>query len=209
MGPSSASTGRGCTTGATSDTARWRGRPAGRTGWMAGRDGGPLVGILMGSDSDWDTMEAAAERLRKFEIPFEVQVASAHRSPKAVTQYAERARRRGLGVLIAAAGGAAHLAGVLAASTTLPVIGAPVASTALSGLDSLLAIVQMPAGVPVATVAVGRAGAENAAILAAQILALKYRPVRERLEEFKRELAGSVEGKNIRLQRKLSPESAD
>src|SRR5262245_18968812 len=209
MGRSSAFTGRGCTTGATSDTAHWRGPPAGRTGRMAGRDGAPLVGILMGSDSDWDTMEAAAERLRAFEIPFEVQVASAHRSPKAVTQYAERARRRGLGVLIAAAGGAAHLAGVLAASTTLPVIGVPVAATSLQGLDSLLAIVQMPAGVPVATVAIGRPGAENAAILAAQMLALKHRPLRERLEQFKKELAESVEGKNLRLQRKISPDSSD
>ncbi len=176
---------------------------------MAGRDGAPLVGILMGSDSDWETMEPAAERLRAFEIPFEVQVASAHRSPKVVTQYAERARRRGLGVLIAAAGGAAHLAGVVAALTTLPVIAVPVASTPLQGLDALLAMVQMPAGVPVATVAIGRAGAENAAILAAQILALKSRPLRERLERFKKELAESVEGKNLRLQRKLFPESGD
>ena len=153
---------------------------------MAGRDGAPLVGILMGSDSDWETMEPAADRLRAFEIPFEVQVVSAHRSPKTVAHYAERARRRGLGVLIAAAGGAAHLAGVVAASTTLPVIG-----------------------VPVATVAIGRAGAENAAVLAAQILAVRHRALRERLERFKKELAESVEGKNLRLQRKISPESSD
>ena len=176
---------------------------------MAGRDGAPLVGILMGSDSDWETMEPAAERLKAFEVPFEVQVASAHRSPKAVTQYAERARRRGLGVLIAAAGGAAHLAGVVAASTTLPVIGVPVASTALQGLDALLAIVQMPAGVPVATVAIGRAGAENAAILAAQILGVRSRALRQRLERLKTELVASVEGMNIRLQRKIAPENAD
>jgi len=163
----------------------------------------------MGSDSDWDTMEGAAERLASFEIPYEVQVVSAHRSPKAVMQYAQTARRRGLAVIIAGAGGAAHLGGVVAAYTTLPVIGVPVASTPLQGFDALLATVQMPGGVPVATVAIGRAGAENAAVLAAQILALRSRPLRERLERFKTELAESVEGKNLRLQRKISPESND
>ena len=166
---------------------------------MAVRDGRPQVGILMGSDSDWDTMEGAAERLASFEIPYEVQVVSAHRSPKAVMQYAQTARRRGLAVIIAGAGGAAHLGGVVAAYTTLPVIGVPVASTPLQGFDALLATVQMPGGVPVATVAIGRAGAENAAVLAAQILALRSRPLRERLERFKTELAESVEGKNLRL----------
>ena len=171
---------------------------------MAVRDGRPQVGILMGSDSDWDTMEGAAERLASFEIPYEVQVVSAHRSPKAVMQYAQTARRRGLAVIIAGAGGAAHLGGVVAAYTTLPVIGVPVASTPLQGFDALLATVQMPGGVPVATVAIGRAGAENAAVLAAQILALRSRPLRERLERFKTELAESVEGKNLRLQRKIS-----
>ena len=176
---------------------------------MAVRDGRPQVGILMGSDSDWDTMESAAERLASFEIPYEVQVVSAHRSPKAVMQYAQTARRRGLAVIIAGAGGAAHLGGVVAAYTTLPVIGVPVASTPLQGFDALLATVQMPGGVPVATVAIGRAGAENAAVLAAQILALRSRPLRERLERFKTELAESVEGKNLRLQRKISPESND
>jgi len=176
---------------------------------MAVRDGRPQVGIVMGSDSDWDTMEAAAERLKVLEIDYEVQVMSAHRSPKLVRQYAERARRRGLAVLIAGAGGAAHLAGVVAAHTTLPVIGVPVASGALGGLDALLATVQMPPGVPVATVAIGRGGAENAAILAAQILSLKNRALRQRLERFKAELAESVEGKNLRLQRKLFPESPD
>ena len=176
---------------------------------MAVRDGRPQVGILMGSDSDWDTMESAAERLASFEIPYEVQVVSAHRSPKAVMQYAQTARRRGLAVIIAGAGGAAHLGGVVAAYTTLPVIGVPVASTPLQGFDALLATVQMPGGVPVATVAIGRAGAENAAVLAAQILALRSRPLRERLERFKTELAESVEGKNLRLQRKITPESND
>ncbi len=176
---------------------------------MAVRDGRPQVGIVMGSDSDWETMEAAAERLKHLEIDYEVQVMSAHRSPKLVRQYAEGARRRGLAVLIAGAGGAAHLAGVVAAHTTLPVIGVPVAAGGLGGLDALLATVQMPPGVPVATVAIGRGGAENAAILAAQILSLKNRALRQRLERFKAELAESVEGKNLRLQRKLFPESAD
>ena len=176
---------------------------------MAERDGRPQVGIVMGSDSDWDTMEAAAERLKDLDIEYEVQVMSAHRSPKLVRQYAEGARRRGLAVLIAGAGGAAHLAGVVAAHTTLPVIGVPVASGTLGGLDALLATVQMPPGVPVATVAIGRGGAENAAILAAQILGLRNRALRQRLERFKVELVESVEGKNLRLQRKLFPESPD
>jgi len=176
---------------------------------MTTRDGRPQVGIVMGSDSDWDTMEGAAERLKYFEIDFEIQVLSAHRSPKAVMQYALTARRRGLAVVIAGAGGAAHLAGVVAAHTTLPVIGVPVATSALNGMDALLATVQMPPGVPVATVAIGRGGAENAAILAVQMLALKSRPLRDRLERFKAELAESVEGKNIRLQRKVFPEAGD
>jgi phosphoribosylaminoimidazole carboxylase PurE protein len=176
---------------------------------MTGRDGRPQVGILMGSDSDWETMEGAAERLQTFEIEFEVQVMSAHRSPKAVMQYAQTARRRGIGVLIAGAGGAAHLAGVVAAHTTLPVIGVPVATSSLQGLDALLATVQMPPGVPVATVAIGRGGAENAAILAAQILSIRSRALRQRLEKFKSELVASVEGKNLRLQRKLFPDTLD
>src|SRR5438105_4987321 len=176
---------------------------------MTGRDGRPQVGIVMGSDSDWETMEAAAERLKELEVVYEVQDMSAHRSPKLVRQYAESARRRGLGVVIAGAGGAAHLAGVVAAHTTLPVVGVPVPSGTLQGLDALLATVQMPPGVPVATVGIGRGGAENAAILAAQILSLRNRALKQRLERFKIELAQSVEGKNLRLQRKLFPESAD
>jgi phosphoribosylaminoimidazole carboxylase PurE protein len=176
---------------------------------MTTRDGRPQVGIVMGSDSDWDTMEGAAERLKHFEVDFEIQVLSAHRSPKAVMQYAQTARRRGIAVVIAGAGGAAHLAGVIAAQTTLPVIGVPVATSALNGMDALLATVQMPPGVPVATVAIGRGGAENAAILAVQMLALKSRPLRDRLERFKAELAESVAGKNIRLQRKVFPEAGD
>jgi phosphoribosylaminoimidazole carboxylase PurE protein len=176
---------------------------------MAAREGRAQVGIVMGSDSDWETMEGAAERLQSFEIPFEVQVMSAHRSPKVVAQYAQSARRRGLGVIIAGAGGAAHLAGVVAAHTTLPVIGVPVPASSLGGLDALLSTVQMPPGVPVATVAVGRGGAENAAILAAQILGLRSRALKTRLERFKVELAESVAGKNLRLQRKISPANAD
>jgi phosphoribosylaminoimidazole carboxylase PurE protein len=175
---------------------------------MAGRESRPQVGILMGSDNDWETMEPAATRLAAFEIAYEVAVMSAHRSPKAVVQYAQSARRRGLGVVIVGAGGAAHLGGVVASWTTLPVIGVPVAAS-LAGLDALLATVQMPAGVPVATVAIGRAGAENAAILAAQILSLRNRALRQRLERFKLELVESVEGRNRRLQRKLFPERTD
>ena len=129
----------------------------------------PLVGIAMGSESDWPTMEAAAETLARFEVPFETRVLSAHRTPDAMTEYARTARSRGVRVIVAGAGGAAHLPGMIAASTTLPVVGVPVRSRALRGLDSLLSIVQMPGGVPVATVAVG--GAKNAALLAVQVLA--------------------------------------
>jgi 5-(carboxyamino)imidazole ribonucleotide mutase len=171
---------------------------------MAARDGQPLVGILMGSDSDWETMEPAAKRLRAFEIAFEVHVMSAHRSPAVVADYASSARKRGLGVIIAAAGAAAHLAGVVAAHTTLPVIGVPVASTPLAGLDALLATVQMPSGIPVATVAIG--GAENAAVLAAQILATRDAAIAQRLEKFKAELAEGVKQKNLRLQKKVDPD---
>src|SRR5262249_50440474 len=206
MRPWHRSRGPACTTGVTSGIGRWHER--GR-GIMAGRDGKPQVGILMGSDSDWDTLEPAADRLRSFEIEHEVNVLSAHRSPKALIKYVQTARRRGIGVLIAGAGGAAHLAGVVAAHTVLPVIGVPVGGSALNGLDALLATVQMPAGVPVATVAIGKGGAENAAILAAQILALRNRPLRERLERFKAELEEGVGGKNLRLQRKLFPERPD
>ena len=132
----------------------------------------PVVGIIMGSDSDLPVMQEAFEVLTNFGIPAEITVASAHRSPQRVSEYARSARRRGLKVLIAGAGGAAHLAGVLAAETSLPVIGVPIESSPLTGWDALLSTVQMPAGVPVATMAVGKAGAGNAAILAAQILAV-------------------------------------
>lgn len=172
---------------------------------MAARDGRALVGVLMGSDSDWETMEPAVKRLRAFEIACEVQVMSAHRSPAVVAEYASTARRRGLAVIIVGAGGAAHLGGVVAAHTTLPVIGVPVSSSSLGGLDALLATVQMPSGVPVATVAIGSGGAENAAILAAQILSLGDPALAKRLEKLKAELAEGVKTKNLRLQRKISP----
>lgn len=131
----------------------------------------PLVGLIMGSRSDWETMRHAAETLAALEIPFEQRVVSAHRTPDLLMEYAAGAQARGLRVLIAGAGGAAHLPGMAAAKTTLPVLGVPVESKALSGMDSLLSIVQMPAGVPVGTLAIGRAGAVNAALLAASILA--------------------------------------
>src|SRR5439155_6038612 len=133
--------------------------------------------VIMGSKSDWETMANATGTLEKLGIPFEVRVVSAHRTPDHLFEYAESAERRGLEVIVAAAGGAAHLAGVTAAKTTLPVLGVPMESKALKGLDSLLSTVQMPAGVPVGTLAIGKAGAVNAALLAAAILANKYREV--------------------------------
>ena len=159
------------------------------------------VGILMGSDSDWEVMARAARKLDELGIASEVRVTSAHRSPARTAAYATRARDRGLGAIIVGAGAAAHLAGVVAAHTTLPVIGVPLDSTSLRGLDALLATVQMPAGVPVATMAVGGAGAENAAIFAAQILATADAGLARRLAEFKKTLAAQVEAKNARLQR--------
>lgn len=135
----------------------------------------PLVGVIMGSQSDWETMKYACDILMELEIPFEKKVVSAHRTPDYMFEYAETAERRGIKVIIAGAGGAAHLPGMVAAKTTLPVIGVPVQSKALNGLDSLLSIVQMPGGVPVATVAIGKAGATNAGLLAASILGI-YEP---------------------------------
>lgn len=158
------------------------------------------VGILMGSDSDWTVMSAAADRLRALGVAHEVTVLSAHRSPQRTAEYAAEARRRGLQVIIAGAGMAAHLAGVVAAHTTLPVIGVPLDAGTLGGLDALLATVQMPPGIPVATVAIGKAGADNAAILAAQILALADAELAARLDALKRSLADQVEEKNARLQ---------
>ncbi len=142
----------------------------------------PLVGIIMGSRSDWDTMQHAAQMLESLGVPFEVRVVSAHRTPDLLFEYAGTAVERGLQVIIAGAGGAAHLPGMVAAKTALPVLGVPVQSRALNGLDSLLSIVQMPAGVPVGTLAIGRAGAINAALLAASILGTSNRQWREAVE---------------------------
>ena len=143
------------------------------------------VGIIMGSKSDWPTMEAAAKVLDEFGIGYEAEVVSAHRTPDKMMKYAAGAKERGLRVIIAGAGGAAHLPGMVAAKTTLPVLGVPVKSRTLKGLDSLLSIVQMPAGIPVATFAIGEAGAKNAGLFAASILALEDRTTAQRLEKFR------------------------
>jgi len=145
----------------------------------------PLVGVIMGSRSDWETMQHAAETLDALQVPHETRVVSAHRTPDLLFEYAATAEERGLHVIIAGAGGAAHLPGMAAAKTVLPVLGVPVESKALSGVDSLLSIVQMPAGVPVGTLAVGRAGAVNAALLAAAIVARSDTGVAERLRAFR------------------------
>ena len=162
----------------------------------------PRVGIVMGSDSDWPIMEAAAQALAEFDIGYEVRVSSAHRMPHATLEYGQTAEARGLQVLIAGAGGAAHLPGVLAAVTPLPVIGVPVPLKQLDGLDSLLSIVQMPAGVPVATVGVG--AARNAGLLAVRILGAGDEALRKQIVEFQAGLAEQVEAKNATLQQKLS-----
>lgn len=152
----------------------------------------PLVGVIMGSQSDWETMKHACEVLEALDIPYEKKVVSAHRTPDLMFSYAEEARGRGIKVIIAGAGGAAHLPGMVAAKTTLPVIGVPVQSRALNGLDSLLSIVQMPGGVPVATVAIGTAGAKNAGILAAQILGAFDETISEKLENMREEMRRMV-----------------
>ena len=152
----------------------------------------PLVGIIMGSRSDWETMRHAAELLATLGVPHEVRVVSAHRTPKRLYDYAQGAAGRGLKVIIAGAGGAAHLPGMAASMTTLPVLGVPIESQALSGLDSLLSIVQMPAGIPVGTLAIGKAGAANAALLAAAILAGGDASLGERLAEWRREQTDGV-----------------
>jgi 5-(carboxyamino)imidazole ribonucleotide mutase len=145
----------------------------------------PLVGVIMGSRSDWETMTHTIATLEVLGVPYEVRIVSAHRTPDLLFQYADSAARRGLGVIIAAAGGAAHLPGMTASKTPLPVLGVPVESRTLNGLDSLLSIVQMPAGVPVGTLAIGKAGAVNAAILAAAILGTKHPRFREAVERFR------------------------
>jgi phosphoribosylaminoimidazole carboxylase PurE protein len=162
-----------------------------------------VVGIVMGSDSDWGVMKKTASVLDQLNIPFDVTVSSAHRSPERTADYSRSARARGLRVIVAGAGAAAHLAGSIAALTTLPVIGVPIDSSSLKGLDALLATVQMPAGVPVATMAIGAAGAKNAAILAAQILAIGDPEIEGSLEQYKKEMAGKVAKKAEDLRKKL------
>ncbi len=163
-----------------------------------------MVGILMGSDSDLPTMQEATKILEEFGVPFEMRICSAHRTPERLVRYAREVEGRGLQVLIAGAGGAAHLAGALAAQVTLPVIGVPVESGPLNGLDALLSTVQMPGGVPVATVAIGRAGARNAALLAIQILALSDSRLKGKLTEHRARMAADVAAKD----RQVQPEPA-
>jgi 5-(carboxyamino)imidazole ribonucleotide mutase len=152
----------------------------------------PLVGILMGSKSDWETMQGAAKILDEFQVPYEAKVASAHRSPDLVTEFVSTAEKRGIKVMIAAAGLAAHLPGVVAAQTLLPVLGVPMHSNALGGLDALLSIAQMPGGVPVGTLAIGSHGAKNSALLAIRILAISRPDLREKLAEYHRKMAEEV-----------------
>ncbi len=159
---------------------------------MSDSSAAPLVGIIMGSKSDWPTMQNAAELLEQFEVPHERRVVSAHRTPEWMFDYARNAEERGLKLIIAGAGGAAHLPGMIASLTTLPVLGVPIQSRALSGLDSLLSIVQMPGGVPVGTLAIGDAGAKNAALLAIRMLANEKAELRAKLKEFAAEQQARV-----------------
>lgn len=157
----------------------------------------PLVGVIMGSKSDWDTLRHADEMLSRFDVPHECRIVSAHRTPAWLAEYAAQAEARGLEVIIAGAGGAAHLPGMVAAQTIVPVLGVPVQSQALSGLDSLLSIVQMPGGIPVGTLAIGKAGATNAALLAMAILANQRPELRERLRQFREEQTRGVLGDQL------------
>jgi len=152
----------------------------------------PLVGVVMGSKSDWETMQRTSETLAKLSIPHECRIVSAHRTPDWMAEYARTASGRGLELIIAAAGGAAHLPGMIAAHTPLPVLGVPIRSSILNGVDSLLSIVQMPAGIPVGTLAIGNAGATNAALLAAGILGNKYPEIRARLEAWRKQQTSAV-----------------
>ncbi|MGR3177069.1 MAG: 5-(carboxyamino)imidazole ribonucleotide mutase [Candidatus Anammoxibacter sp.] len=158
-----------------------------------------LVGIVMGSDSDLPVMREAVQILKKFDIGYEINIISAHRTPQKAHEYAVTAEERGLEIIIAGAGGAAHLAGVIASLTPLPVIGVPMQTQLSGGLDSLLSIAQMPSGVPVATMAVGKAGTKNAAILAAQILGVKFPELRDKVKSYKKEIAEQVEEKNKKM----------
>ena len=162
----------------------------------------PLVGVIMGSTSDWEKcMRFAAETLHDFTVPYEARVVSAHRTPEWMVEYAHTAADRGLEIIIAGAGGAAHLPGMVAGHTLLPVIGVPVQSAALSGMDSLLSIVQMPAGVPVATMAIGKAGAINAALLAVAILGATRPDLRAQLADFRRQRAGAVLAEKLTIEK--------
>jgi len=152
----------------------------------------PLIGIVMGSKSDWDTLIHSTKILDRLNIPYDVEIVSAHRTPDKLFQYAENAASRGIEVIIAGAGGAAHLPGMLASKTSLPILGVPIQSKALNGLDSLLSMVQMPAGIPVATLAIGQAGATNAALFAAAILANKYPAIHQALCQFRQEQTEQV-----------------
>ena len=152
----------------------------------------PLVGLIMGSKSDWETMSNAAQTLETLAVPFEVRVLSAHRTPDQLFEYVETAEARGIEVIVAAAGGAAHLAGVAAAKTLLPVLGVPMESKSLKGLDSLLSMVQMPAGIPVGTLAIGRAGAVNAALFAAAIIGIKRPEVRAEIKKYREKQAQAI-----------------
>lgn len=174
---------------------------------MVGKMSQTLVGIVMGSDSDLPVMRAAMETLSYFDVGYEVKVLSAHRTPQRTIEYARQAESRGLRVIIAGAGGAAHLAGLIAAETTLPVIGVPLEASPLEGWDALLSTVQMPAGVPVATVAIGKAGACNAALLAVQILSLQEPSLRKKLREYREDLARQVEEKSQEVEREPPPSS--
>jgi phosphoribosylaminoimidazole carboxylase PurE protein len=205
MKPSPKSALRACTTATTSPLAlsasSWS-----KIGWFISlgqievdMSDQPLVSIVMGSDSDLEIMREAGKALEEFAIAYEIDVISAHRSPARTADFASKAAGRGIRVIIAGAGGAAHLAGVIAAHTTLPVIGVPIPSTSLQGMDSLLATVQMPAGIPVATVAIGKPGATNAGILAAQMLGLSDPSIAKRLDSHKEKLARGVEEKSKKL----------
>lgn len=164
-----------------------------------GKKAKPLVGIIMGSQSDWETMQHAAQQLDDLKVPYEAQVVSAHRTPDLLFEYAAHAADRGLEVIIAGAGGAAHLPGMTASKTTLPVLGVPVESKTLKGMDSLLSIVQMPGGVPVGTLAIGKAGAINAALLATAILGIKHPEFRSAYDDFRqRQTAKVLENRNLK-----------
>src|SRR5436190_6537382 len=165
---------------------------------MALQSGSPLVGIMMGSKSDWETMRQASEVLTQFGVPHESRVISAHRTPDLASEYSKSAESRGIEVIIAGAGGAAHLAGVVAALTVLPVLGVPVQSKALNGLDSLLSMVQMPGGIPVGTLAIGEAGAKNAGLLAIRILAANRPELRQKLHAYHAEMAAKIKAETLR-----------